>query len=139
MAKKNTSVALPGGLAGLVHAAQQQPQAAPTTSERSAVEPASSLQKQAQSPASHSGQYTAESYREALAGGKSRWELFCEMGREYHRASNLGVVYIDRDLKRQLGQLRASSLGISTSAILSSIVAQFLLEHGDEVERTIHE
>ena len=65
MAKKNTSVALPGGLAGLVHAAQQQPQAAPTTSERSAVESASSLQKQAQSPASHSGQYTAESYREA--------------------------------------------------------------------------
>ncbi|MBD9042836.1 MAG: hypothetical protein EGR49_09865 [Prevotella sp.] len=61
------------------------------------------------------------------------------MGREYHRASNLGAVYIDRDLKRQLGQLRASSLGISTSAILSSIVAQFLLEHGDEVERTIHE
>lgn len=51
MAKKNTSVALPGGLAGLVHAAQQQPQAAPTTSERSAVESASSLQKQAQSPA----------------------------------------------------------------------------------------
>ena len=33
MAKKNTSVALPGGLAGLVHAAQQQPQAAPTTSD----------------------------------------------------------------------------------------------------------
>ena len=129
MAKKNTSVALPGGLAGLVHAAQQQPQAAPTTSERSAVESASSLQKQAQSTASHSGQYTAESYR----------ELFCEMGREYHRASNLGAVYIDRDLKRQLGQLRASSLGISTSAIFSSIVAQFLLEHGDEVERTIHE
>ena len=125
MAKKNTSVALPGGLAGLVHAAQQQPQAAPTTSERSAVEPASSLQKQAQSLASRSGQYTAESYREALAEGKSRWELFCEIGRE--------------DLKRQLGQLRASSLGISTSAILSSIVAQFLLEHGDEVERTIHE
>lgn len=76
MAKKNTSVALPGGLAGLVHAAQQQPQAAPTTSERSAVESASSLQKQAQSPASHSGQYTAESYREALAGGKSRWNCF---------------------------------------------------------------
>ena len=69
MAKKNTSVALPGGLAGLVHAAQQQPQAAPTTSERSAVEPASSLQKQAQALASRSGQYTAESYREALAEG----------------------------------------------------------------------
>lgn len=138
MAKKNTSVALPGGLAGLVHAAQQQPQAAPTTSEHSTVEPANISSQQVQAADSRPGQYTAESYREALAEGKSRWDLFCEMGREYHRASNLGAVYIDRDLKRQLGQLRASSLGISTSAILSSIVAQFLLEHGDEVERVIH-
>ena len=75
MAKKNTSVALPGGLAGLVHAAQQQPQAAPTTSERSAVESASSLQKQAQSPASHSGQYTVKPWPEASRVGKCfvRW------------------------------------------------------------------
>ena len=81
----------------------------------------------------------AAEYRAALAQGHTQWELFRAMGREYHRTANLGAVYIDRRLKQQLGRLRASSLGLSTSAILSAIVDQFLMEHEDDIEQVLRQ
>ncbi len=132
MTKKNTSVALPGGLAGLVHAAQRQPQADPSPSQAATTKPsrqsASTPERPLPTPPGTPSAATDD-----------RWEEFLTLAREYHRASNLGAVYIDRDLKRQLGLLRASSIGVSTSALLSAIVAQFLREHAAEVERSVSE
>lgn len=150
MAKQHTSVTLPGGIAGLVHAAQQ-PAAAPTVTAAPTADAASTAPKAA--PATDAAQpttvseaksqptvpATAAEYRAALAQGQSRWELFRAMGREYHRTANLGAVYIDRRLKQHLGRLRASSLGLSTSAILSAIVDQFLMEHEDDIEQVLRQ
>lgn len=146
MAKQHTSVTLPGGLAGLVHAAQQ-PAAIPDTAAPSQPAPAADAEKQPATPAAKPQSAathpavpaTAAEYRAALAQGQSQWELFRAMGREYHRSANLGAVYIDRRLKQQLGQLRASSLGLSTSAILSAIVGQFLMEHEDDIEQVLRQ
>lgn len=146
MAKQHTSVTLPGGIAGLVHAAQQ-PAATPTTAVSSQDAPATAEEKQSATPAEKPKSIatrptvptTAAEYRAALAQGRTQWELFRAMGREYHRTANLGAVYIDRRLKQQLGQLRASSLGLSSSAILSAIVDQFLMEHEDDIEQVLRQ
>ena len=47
----------------------------------------------------------------------------------------LATVYIDSDLKRVLDGLRASGMGVSTSSLLSSIVASFISEHDAEIRR----
>ena len=146
MAKQHTSVTLPGGLAGLVHAAQQ-PAATPTAAASSDAAPATDAEQQPTAPAAKPQDKaslltvptTAAEYRAALAQGHTQWELFRVMGREYHRTANLGAVYIDRRLKQQLGRLRASSLGLSTSAILSAIVDQFLMEHEDDIEQVLRQ
>lgn len=153
MAKQHTSVSLPGGIAGLVHAAQQpvSPSTASSSASSSttpaaeadgqaAVAPSSGAPSSATTPdRAAKAPTTAAEYRAARAAGQTQWQLFRAMGREYHRTANLGAVYIDRRLKQQLGQLRASSLGLSTSAILSSIVAQFLMEHEADIDQVLHE
>lgn len=115
MAKKHTSVALPGGLAGLAHAAQQHTQ--PTTQAASAPR---DIHDQADEP-------------EAPQAADD-WERFIDEARRYHRAADIEGVYIDRKLKRTLSRLRVAT-GVSTAALLSAIVARFLDEHADEVER----
>lgn len=174
MTAKKTTVTLPGGLAGLVHAAQQGGAKAPATA---ATTPAAdsgadttrpdSAQPETQSatteataaPSATAGSPKAaarqprrapqeasalaaeaisdDDYRRAIAAGESRWQLFEQLARQYHRASGLSAVYIDDDLKRALARLRASGMGVSASAILSAIVRQFLIENADSVRDTI--
>lgn len=143
MTAKKTTVTLPGGLAGLVHAAQQGGAKAPATA---ATTPAAdsgadttrpdSAQPETQSALAAEA-ISDDDYRRAIAAGESRWQLFEQLARQYHRASGLSAVYIDDDLKRALARLRASGMGVSASAILSAIVRQFLIENADSVRDTI--
>lgn len=174
MTAKKTTVTLPGGLAGLVHAAQQGGATAPATaasiaaagsaaettrpdSAQHAPQSASTEATAAPSAAAASPKATARQprrapqeasaqaaeaisdndYLQAIAAGESRWQLFEQLARQYHRASGLSAVYIDDDLKRAIARLRASGMGVSASAILSAIVRQFLIENADSVRDTI--
>lgn len=167
MTAKKTTVTLPGGLAGLVHAAQQggakapaadsgadttrpdsaQPetQSAPTEATAAPSATAGSPKAAARQPRRAPQEASAlaaeaisdDYYRRAIAAGESRWQLFEQLARQYHRASGLSAVYIDDDLKRALARLRASGMGVSASAILSAIVRQFLIENADSVRDTI--
>lgn len=160
MTAKKTTVTLPGGLAGLVHAAQQGSTKAPTAdSGADTTRPDSAPTEATAAPAAtaegpkaaasrhrrrqqEASAQTAEAisdadYRRAIAAGDSRWQLFEQLARQYHRASGLSAVYIDDDLKRALARLRASGMGVSASAILSAIVRQFLIENADSVRDTI--
>lgn len=174
MTAKKTTVTLPGGLAGLVHAAQQggakapataattpaadsgadttrhgsaqpEPQSAPTEAKAAATAADSSpkaagrqprrAQQEASAPAAAA--ISDDDYRRAISSGETRWQLFEQLARQYHRASGLSAVYIDDDLKRAIARLRASGMGVSASAILSAIVRQFLIENADSVRDTI--
>lgn len=135
MTKKNTSVVLPGGLAGLVREAQQAPTAAPTAATTPKSEPASPQAEASAAPLSS----TTEPTKAPTSVPTTGWQQFEERARHYHRASNLGAVYIDRDLKRTLSRLRASSLGVSTSALVSAIVEQFLEDHKQDIARLMGE
>lgn len=160
MTAKKTTVTLPGGLAGLVHAAQQGSTKAPTADsgadttrpDSAPTEATAAPAATAEGPKAAARQHrrrqqeasaqTAEAisdadYRRAIAAGDSRWQLFEQLARQYHRASGLSAVYIDDDLKRALARLRASGMGVSASAILSAIVRQFLIENADSVRDTI--
>lgn len=167
MTAKKTTVTLPGGLAGLVHAAQQgstkaptadngadttrpdsaqpTPQSAPTeataapaaTAEGPKAAASRHRRRQQEASAQTAEAISDADYRRAIAAGDSRWQLFEQLARQYHRASGLSAVYIDDDLKRALARLRASGMGVSASAILSAIVRQFLIENADSVRDTI--
>lgn len=138
MTKKNTSVVLPGGLAGLVREAQQAPAAAMSAAQESPAEPKEQEAGAAEKP-QHAPEATAEAPRQQTAAATDGWQRFEERARHYHRASHLGAVYIDRDLKRTLSRLRASSLGVSTSALVSAIVEQFLEDHRQDIDRLMGE
>lgn len=138
MTKKNTSVVLPGGLAGLVREAQQAPTAAMSAAKESPAEPKEQEDGAAEKPR-HAPEATAEAPRQQTAAATDGWQRFEERARHYHRASHLGAVYIDRDLKRTLSRLRASSLGVSTSALVSAIVEQFLEDHRQDIDRLMGE
>lgn len=139
MTAKKTTVTLPGGLAGLVHAAQQGSTKAPAAATAAGTKAGNRQPRR--TPQEPSGQtdapMTDDDYRRATAAGESRWQLFEQLARQYHRASGLSAVYIDDDLKRALARLRASGMGVSASAILSAIVRQFLIENADSVRDTI--
>lgn len=145
MTKKNTSVVLPGGLAGLVRETQQSASspiaahaAAVNAAKQSPAEPQAREAEDEGKP-QHAPAATAEEPRQPSAEATEGWRRFEERARHYHRASNLGAVYIDRDLKRALSRLRASSLGVSTSALVSAIVEQFLADHEQDVARLMGE
>lgn len=138
MTKKNTSVVLPGGLAGLVREAQQAPAAAVNAAKETTAEPKAKDSVDG-TEAQPSPEATAEAPQRHTEKATDGWQRFEERARHYHRASHLGAVYIDRDLKRTLSRLRASSLGVSTSALVSAIVEQFLEAHKQDVARLMGE
>ena len=138
MTKKNTSVVLPGGLAGLVREAQQAPVAAVNAAKEPPAEPKEQEAAAAEKP-QRAPEATAETPRQQTAAATDGWQRFEERARHYHRASHLGAVYIDRDLKRTLSRLRASSLGVSTSALVSAIVEQFIEAHKQDIDRLMGE
>ncbi len=150
--KRKPQVSLPGGIASLVHRAQGLQEGVPQTSETSAAqvqrepvavqEPVAASTAQAQAAAQVREEIAAAKPKPLdrcvawRAEGLDSWSLMVSTARAYKEyPGKLATVYIDSDLKRILDGLRASGMGVSTSSLLSSIVASFVSEHHAEIRR----
>ena len=141
MAKEATSVTSPTVLPGLFMRRNGSHRLPPDSSERSAVESASSLKEgSVPSLALRAGTPPPRAIVKPWPEASRVGEVFCERWAEYHRASPTSVrSYIDpRPETEPVRDSFTFSLGISTSAILSPSWLQFLLEHGDEGGASIH-
>lgn len=70
---------------------------------------------------------------------KDSWDLFIDMARQYKSGDGkLATIYIDETLKSVLDRMKyAGTEKLSTSAILSSIVARFIYDHEDEIRKVL--
>ena len=70
---------------------------------------------------------------------KDSWDLFIDMARQYKSGGGkLATIYIDETLKSVLDRMKyAGTEKLSTSAILSSIVARFVYDHEDEIRKVL--
>lgn len=70
---------------------------------------------------------------------KDSWDLFVDMARQYKSGGGkLATIYIDETLKSVLDRMKyAGPEKLSTSAILSSIVARFIYDHEDEIRKVL--
>lgn len=153
--KRKPQVSLPGGIASLVHRAQGLQTEGVATSEAQPKEAAAvasaPVQPQTSAPTTDAVKAAAAQVKEELAAAKPKpldrcvawraegldsWSLMVSTARAYKEyPGKLATVYIDSELKRVLDGLRASGMGVSTSSLLSSIVASFISEHDAEIRR----
>lgn len=153
--KRKPQVSLPGGIASLVHRAQGLQTEAAATSEAQPREAAPVASAPAETvkaaPTADAVKAAAAQVKEEIAAAKPKpldrcvawraegldsWSLMVSTARAYKEyPGKLATVYIDSDLKRVLDGLRASGMGVSTSSLLSSIVASFITEHDAEIRR----
>lgn len=147
--KKNTRVSLPGGIAGLVHTAQQRSENAQKNEAEAAKETAAPVQngdkkvtsQDASAPASQTAKQGQErSYKVARDNGADSWQLFIDLAKDYkQRSGKLATIYIDEDLKNVLDRLKsAADIKLPTTAILSSIVARFIYDHEDKIKELVY-
>lgn len=144
--KRKPQVSLPGGIASLVHRAQGLSSQGADVVEQGAAGKeqvaAASVEQGVSSPVAQKAAGSApkgtpmEHYAAGRAAGEDAWSLMMSTARAYKEyPGKLATVYIDSDLKRVLDRLRASSQGVSTSSLLSSIVASFVRDHDAEIRR----
>ncbi len=67
------------------------------------------------------------------------WELFLDMAKQYkHGDGKLATIYIDGTLKNVLDRMKyAGTEKLTTSAILSSIVARFIYDHEEDIRKVL--
>lgn len=67
------------------------------------------------------------------------WQLFLDMAEQYKKGDGkLATIYIDPALKQVLDRLKyAGNVKLSTSAILSSIVARFIYDHEEKIKEIL--
>lgn len=149
--KRKPQVSLPGGIASLVHRAQGLSSQGADVVEQGAAgkeqvsaagASVSAVEQGVSGPVAQKAAGSApkgtpmEHYAAGRAAGEDAWSLMMSTARAYKEyPGKLATVYIDSDLKRVLDRLRASSQGVSTSSLLSSIVASFVRDHDAEIRR----
>lgn len=67
------------------------------------------------------------------------WQLFLDMAKQYRNGDGkLATIYIDSTLKNVLDRMKyAGPEKLSTSAILSSIVARFIYDHEEDIRKVL--
>lgn len=70
---------------------------------------------------------------------KDSWQLFLDMAKQYKDGNGkLATIYIDGTLKNVLDRMKyAGPEKLTTSAILSSIVARFVYDHEEDIRRVL--
>lgn len=156
MAKKKTTVALPGGIKNLVHTVQNSDTDAQIKRDVIAAEIVASDDYEdddhAQVVASsvNASAVTSQASASSKSGSKSEksekaaeeldsWTLFLNLAGDYKKKqSKLSTVYIDSNLKDILDRLRsAEGIKLPSTAILSSIVARFVYDHEKEIKKAL--
>ena len=165
MAKKKTSVILPGGIAGLVQNAQQGNQQ-PLISEPESIANTISAEKPTKTvsqpgsiskanPAKTSGNKKVKTTDNKATSNPNNdraysltpknsadesWQMFLDMAHDYkQRQAPIATIYIDEELKRVLDRLKtAGPSRLSTTSIVSSIVARFIFDHEREIKELLY-
>lgn len=79
-------------------------------------------------------------YRITKDNSQDSWDLFLDMALQYKGGDGkLATIYIDETLKNVLDRLKyAGPDKLSTSAILSSIVARFIYDHEEAIRKVLY-
>ena len=83
---------------------------------------------------------TMREYHIVKDNSADSWDLFLDMATQYKNGGGkLATIYIDESLKNVLDRMKyAGQEKLSTSAILSSIVARFVYDHEDEIKKVLY-
>ena len=83
---------------------------------------------------------TMREYHSVKDTSADSWQLFLDMATQYKNGGGkLATIYIDESLKNVLDRMKyAGQEKLSTSAILSSIVARFVYDHEDEIKKVLY-
>lgn len=80
---------------------------------------------------------TMREYQVQKDNSADSWDLFLDLAKQYKTGGGRpATIYIDPALKNILDRLKYP-LSLTTSAILSSIVARFIYDHEDDVRKAI--
>ena len=80
---------------------------------------------------------TMKEYHVQKDGSADSWDLFLDLAKQYKTGGGRpATIYIDPALKNILDRLKYP-LSLTTSAMLSSIVARFIYDHEDDVRKAI--
>jgi hypothetical protein len=82
---------------------------------------------------------TMKEYAIVKDDSKDSWDLFLDMAQQYKTGGGkLATIYIDESLKNVLDRMKyAGPEKLSTSAILSSIVARFIYDHEEDIKKVL--
>lgn len=82
---------------------------------------------------------TMKEYTVVKDDSRDSWDLFLDMAKQYKDGGGkLATIYIDESLKNVLDRMKyCGPEKLSTSAILSSIVARFIFDHEDDIKRVM--
>ena len=83
---------------------------------------------------------TMREYHIVKDNSADSWDLFLDLATQYKNGGGkLATIYIDESLKNVLDRMKyAGQEKLSTSAILSSIVARFVYDHEDEIKKVLY-
>lgn len=82
---------------------------------------------------------TMREYHITKDDSKDSWDLFLDLAKQYKDGGGkLATIYIDNSLKNLLDRMKyVGPEKLTTSAILSSIVARFIYDHEDDIRRVL--
>ena len=80
---------------------------------------------------------TMKEYTIVKDDSRDSWDLFLDMAKQYKDGGGkLATIYIDESLKNVLDRMKyCGPEKLSTSAILSSIVARFIFDHEEDIKK----
>lgn len=82
---------------------------------------------------------TMREYHIVKDDSRDSWDLFLDLAKQYRDGGGkLATIYIDGTLKNVLDRMKyAGPEKLSTSAILSSIVARFIYDHEEQIRKAL--
>lgn len=121
---------------------QPAPTSEPRPAEPRRAEPAPSADDQADAGTGRGRrpkENTMKEYHIVKDNSQDSWQLFIDMAQQYKSGGGkLATIYIDESLKSVLDRMKyAGPEKLSTSAILSSIVARFIYDHEDDIRKVL--
>lgn len=126
-------------------AAQQQAASGVGESQAAATTAAATTAATASAPAERAPrgrrpkENTMKEYTIVKDDSRDSWDLFLDMAKQYKDGGGkLATIYIDETLKNVLDRMKyCGPEKLSTSAILSSIVARFIFDHEDDIKNVM--
>lgn len=119
----------------LAQQAQQQAQQAP----QAQVQQVAPAQPERAPRGRRPKENTMKEYTIVKDDSRDSWDLFLDMAKQYKDGGGkLATIYIDESLKNVLDRMKyCGPEKLSTSAILSSIVARFIFDHEEDIKKVM--